>query len=219
MKTIIVFIVKNWLTIVIVAILLFVSISGFVSKCNSDRISNEIHQVEINTIRRNTIDSMAREQAKRDIHLLDSINALREKERIKNDKKIASLEKDNIKLKKDLQIAYKEFEDSATLEQCQNIVNIQKDLILNQDTIIEEKSVQIDSYKLTLSDMNKKYEIQVQETNRKEDMYNGCQKDLGIMTDELNRQNTWLKRNEKWLYFGGGAISIVGLIYLLKPKN
>ena len=206
MKTITSFIVKNWLTIVIVAILLFVSISGFVSKCNSDRISNEIHQVEINTIRRNTIDSMAREQAKRDIHLLDSINALREKERIKNDKKIASLEKANDKLKKDLQIAYQEFEDSATLEQCNNVVDIQKELILNQDTIITEKTMIIDSYKLTLSDMNKKYEIQVQETNRKEDMYNGCQKDLGIMTDELNRQNTWWKRNEKWIYLGAGAL-------------
>jgi hypothetical protein len=206
MKSIIAFIVKNWLTIVIVAILLFISISGMISKCNSDRISNSIHQVEINTAIRNTIDSVAREQAKRDIHLLDSINAVREKERIKNDKKIASLEKDNIKLKKDLQVAYQEFEDSATLEQCKNVVTIQKDLILNQDTLIKEKSVKIDSYKLTLSDMNKKYDIQVQETNRKDDMYNGCQKDLGVMTEELNRQNTWWKRNEKWVYLGAGAL-------------
>ena len=104
---------------------------------------------------------------------------------------------ENKELKKQLKNAYDEFSNNADdITKCKDVVNIQKDVILNQDTIIIVREHQIYSYKLTLTDLNKKYDVQLKETQRTKIMYDDCQGDIKTLTKRLEKQTTWWKKNE-----------------------
>jgi hypothetical protein len=207
MKTIIDFIKKHYITIIIVSVLTFIAISSTVSKCTFERIAEDLRQTELNTLRRSLTDSLKQEQAKKEILLIDSLNAIREAERAVSNKKVVQLLLDNNKLKTELKKAYDNLKDSSTLENCLDVVEIQKEVINKQDTIINVQSNQVESYKLTVKDLNDKYDIQYKETLRTRMMYNDCQNDVEILVKRLEKQNTWYKKNEKWIYLGIGVVT------------
>ena len=207
------FIKKNWLPILIATVVLTVLISLLISSHNQRRIERDLYNTEVNSIRRNLIDSIAKVQAKKDIHLIDSLNAIRDTERKEKDKKVLTLLSENKELKKQLRDVYDEFSDNIDdIVTCKKVVDVQKDVILNQDTIITIRGEQIDSYKLTLTDMNKKYDVQLKETLRTKTMYDGCQGDVATLTNRLNKQATWWRKNEKWVYLGAGALAGILII-------
>jgi len=201
---------KNWLLLLIGAVVLTVLISLLVSSHNQRMIERDLYNTEVNSIRRNLIDSIAKVQAKKDIHLIDSLNSIRDTERKAKEKKVLTLLSENKELKKQLRDAYGNIDDIIG---CKRVVDIQKDVILNQDTIITIRGEQIDSYKLTITDLNKKYDVQLKETQRTKTMYDDCQADVGTLTNRLKKQTTWWKRNEKWMFLGAG---IIGTTLLLK---
>jgi hypothetical protein len=207
MKTIIDFIKKHYITIIIVSVLTFIAISSTVSKCTFERIAEDLRQTELNTLRRSLTDSLKQEQAKKEILLIDSLNAIREAERAVSNKKVVQLLLDNNKLKTELKKAYDNLKDSSTIENCLDVVEIQKEVINKQDTIINVQSNQVESYKLTVKDLNDKYDIQYKETLRTRMMYNDCQNDVEILVKRLEKQNTWYKKNEKWIYLGIGVVT------------
>ncbi len=207
------FIKKNWLLILIATVVLTVLISLLISSHNQRRIERDLYNTEVNSIRRNLIDSIANVQAKKDIQLIDSLNSIRDTERKEKDKKVLALLSENKELKKQLRDVYDEFSDNIDdIVTCKRVVEVQKDVILNQDTIITIRGEQIDSYKLTLTDMNKKYDVQLKETQRTKTMYDGCQGDVATLTNRLNKQTTWWRKNEKWLFLGAGALGGILLV-------
>ena len=198
---------KNWILILVGAVILTVLISLLVSSHNQRKIEKDLYNIEVNTIRRNLIDSIAKVQAKKDISLIDSLNSIRDTERKEKEKKVLTLLTENKELKKQLRDVYDEFSNNIDdIVTCKRVVEVQKDVILNQDTIITIRGEQIDSYKLTLTDMNKKYDVQLKETLRTKTMYDGCQGDVATLTNRLNKQTTWWRKNEKWIFLGAGAI-------------
>lgn len=208
MKKIIDYIKKNWLLLLIGVVGLILLISLLVSSHNQRRIERDLYNTEVNSIRRNLIDSIAKVQAKKDISLIDSLNSIRDTERKEKEKKVLTLLSENKELKKQLKDVYDEFSDNIDdIVTCKRVVDVQKDVILNQDTIITVRGEQIDSYKLTITDLNKKYDVQLKETNRTKIMYDDCQADVATLTNRLKKQTTWWKRNEKWVYLGSGALA------------
>lgn len=201
------FIKKNWLPILIGAVVLTVLISLLISSHNQRRIERDLYNTEVNTIRRNLIDSIAKVQAKKDIQLIDSLNSIRDTERKEKEKKVLTLLSENKELKKQLRDVYDEFSDNIDdIVTCKRVVDVQKNVILNQDTIITVRGEQIDSYKLTLTDLNRKYDVQLKETQRTKTMYDECQSDVSTLTKRLEKQTSWWRKNEKWLFLCAGAI-------------
>jgi len=47
-------------------------------------------------------------------------------------------------------------------------------------------------------------------------MYKTCNDNSNKLIKELQRKDNWWGRNEKWFYFGGGVVSVAGIVYLLK---
>jgi len=43
-------------------------------------------------------------------------------------------------------------------------------------------------------------------------MYSGCQDDVLLLQKKLEQQNTWWKKNEKWIYLGVGVIGTAILV-------
>ena len=106
------FIKKNWLLLLIATVVLTVLISLLVSSHNQRRIERDLYNTEVNSIRRNLIDSIAKVQAKKDISLIDSLNSIRDTERKEKDKKVLTLLSENKELKKQLRDVYDEFSDN-----------------------------------------------------------------------------------------------------------
>lgn len=214
MKAIIGYFKKNWIYILIALIGLTIIISMLISSYNQRRIERDLYNVELNSIRLNLIDSIAKVQSKKDIHLIDSLNSIREADRKNKDTKVLILIAENKELKKKLENAYGEFSNNVDdVAKCKDVVDIQKDIILNQDTIIIVRENQIYSYKLSLADLNKKYDVQLKETQRNKIMYDNCQDNITIIAKRLEKQTTWWKKNDKWVFLGAG---LIGGIIIMK---
>lgn len=214
MKAIIGYFKKNWIYILIALIGLTIIISMLISSYNQRRIERDLYNVELNSIRLNLIDSIAKVQSKKDIHLIDSLNSIREADRKNKDTKVLILIAENKELKKKLENAYGEFSNNVDdVSKCKDVVDIQKDIILNQDTIIIVRENQIYSYKLSLADLNKKYDVQLKETQRNKIMYDNCQDNITIIAKRLEKQTTWWKKNDKWVFLGAG---LIGGIIIMK---
>lgn len=214
MKTIIGYFKKNWIYILITLVGLTIIISMLISSYNQRRIERDLYNVELNSIRLNLIDSIAKVQSKKDIHLIDSLNSIREADRKNKDTKVLILIAENKELKKKLENAYGEFSNNVDdVAKCKDVIDIQKDIILNQDTIIIVRENQIYSYKLSLADLNKKYDVQLKETQRTKIMYDNCQDNITIIAKRLEKQTTWWKKNDKWVFLGAG---LIGGIIIMK---
>jgi len=196
----------------IVFIALFFILLPIVDKCSHEEIDNTIVQVDVNKLRRHLIDSIATENHKKYILFQDSLEAVRQTQIKAKDKTIASLEKDNLKMRKKLEEIYQE-NDIVDLEACAEIVEVQKDIIENRDSVVIEQKKEIDIQKESLVFLNEKYNKQVEETTRVRSLQNQCESDVILLQKQLEKQNTWWKRNEKWLYLGAG---VLGTLIVLK---
>lgn len=201
---------KNWQLLLIGVVVLILLL---LSEYTQIKIERDLYNTEVNSIRRNLIDSLAKIKAKKDIQFIDSVNSIRDTERKEKEKKVLTLLSENKELKKQLRDVYDEFSNNIDdITTCKKVVDVQKNVILNQDTIITVRGEQIDSYKLTLTDLNKKYDVQLKETQRTKTMYDECQGDVATLTKRLEKQTTWWRKNEKWLFLGVGALGGILLV-------
>lgn len=193
---------------VIIGIMLLLFITTKITKCSSDHTGNIITDVERSTIRKHIIDSVLSEQATRDVYTIDSINKIRDKER-------ASLSVEINKEKIKTQRLIKERDAllngyiADTLSQsdkCNDIIEKDGEIISSQQITISKLETDTTILSFYLNDTKKKYFIEVDNHNRTKDINLICKQNQELLIKELQKQNTWWRRNEKWIYFGAGLI-------------
>ena len=195
---------------ILLGIALFLFITVKFDKCSDDDIEDDIEYVDLNIFRQHIIDSIATEMHLKYISAIDSVEFLRSKDRARLNRSIINLDKENKELRQEIKDLLAG-EDTMDIEMCIELVDIQQEIIFNRDIVIEKKDSVISNYKLTVEGLNSKYNSQYKETLRLLGANDMCQGNIKILTNRLEKQNTWWKRNEKWFYFGAGVIG-TGLI-------
>ena len=202
----------------VIAIALFLFITTVLNKCKTDDISGVVTEIDISTIRAKIIDSMLLEQAKRDIYVIDSTNNERSKEIQKN--KIELSVKDK-KLKKyelernELLTSYKKDTTKQTVE-CNEIIAKDIEVITTQKEVITLLKSDTALLSLSLNDQKKKYYIEVDSHSRTLNLYNDSKTKNEELLNLLKKDNTWFKRNERWLYFFSGSLLTTITLYSIK---
>ena len=194
MKKIIDFIKAHWVALLITLLIVFVGISGIVSRCEIKRSNDASVQIDAQSIRQQIVDSVNSVQAKKDIYRLDSINKSYEKKIIPLKAEIKDLK---AKLKNEVGTY-----NSDTVYQSAPC-----------DSIIKTSQVIIDSldYEVTLlSSINGNMLLKIDAM----DIQLG-NAELSLMASyaansklqkELTKQTNWWHRNDKWIYMGVGAV-------------
>ena len=214
------FLKKNWIYITF-GILFFVFILfGCINKCSINHTDNLIDKIEKVQRDKFVVDSVSRIYEKKITNSIDSTNKKRNieisilKQKVNNIHKIINDKQYQV----DTLLSKFENSDSInhTLPVCKKIVDGQKQIIKQQDLNLKDKSSIIIKQDSTIKDDSVKYLIKINEVIRVRNMYDICDQNSKQLIKELNGKQTWFKRNEKWLYFIGGIVSIGGMHYLLK---
>lgn len=214
------FIKNNWSQTLLVIVFLLFIIFGGLDKCSIRHTDNIVDQVEVSQRENFIIDSVNSANSSKVINAIDSINKKRCVEVTELNKKISN--RDNIiaKQKVGLDTLLAKFEngDSTqhTLPACEEIVNIQKNVIKQQDLSLKDRSSIILKQDSTIKDGVVKYNLKSEELVRVRDMYKTCDNNTKLLIKELHSKDNWWRRNEKWFYFVGGVIGVTGIVYMLK---
>lgn len=185
--------------VIIGVIILFLFISGGISRCTRNHTGEVISAVEIATRQGQIIDSMRSIQVKSKVAAIDStVKSLEGKI------KVAKPKIKTLKLKTDTLLqAYKK--DTASQS-------------LKADSTIQSYIELTDSMNMEneyLSDVNEQLKAKITiidaESDAKTASLDNCHKNNEALLKQLKKSNNWWSRNHKWFYFGGGAI-LTGLI-------
>lgn len=202
----------------VIAIALFLFITTVLNKCKTDDISGVVTEIDIPTIRAEIIDSLLLEQAKRDIYIIDSTNNERSKEIQKNkielsvkDKKLKKYESE----RNELLISYKKDTTKQTVE-CNEIIAKDIEVITTQKEVITLLKSDTALLSLSLNDQKKKYYIEVDSHSRTLNLYYDSKTKNEELLNLLKKDNTWFKRNERWLYFFSGSLLTTITLYSIK---
>ena len=202
----------------VIAIALFLFITTVLNKCKTDDISGVVTEIDIPTIRAEIIDSMLLEQAKRDIYVIDSTNNERSKEIQKNkielsvkDKKLKKFESE----RNELLTSYKKDTAKQTAE-CNEIIAKDIEVITTQKEVITLLKSDTTLLSLSLNDQTKKYYIEVENHSRTLNLYYDSKTKNEELLNLLKKDNTWFKRNERWLYFFSGFALTTITLYSVK---
>lgn len=200
---------KKYMGYIFLGFLLIVMFSLTLQKCNDT--TELIDEIDLNKYRRELLDSIAKVNHAKTIAAIDSLNFIRQTEVSKYDKKVQTLSKEIGTLKSELNaLKDKPFED---ITECEKVVEKQDEVIAKQDDIITKQDSTITLHKLTISDLNKKFELEQAEKIRINGMYDNCITDNEKLIKALNKRDTWWVRNEKWVFLGVG---VVGTALILK---
>ena len=194
MKKVLDFVKAHWVALLIALLIVFVGVSGIVSKCEIKRSNDALVQIDAQSIRQQIVDSVNSVQAKKDIYRLDSINKSYEKKITPLKAEIKDLK---AKLKNEVGVY-----DSDTVYQSAPC-----------DSIIKTSQIIIDSldYEVTLlTAINKNMTLEVETMDIQQGKI-----ELSLMESyaansklqkELTKQTNWWHKNDKWFYMGAGAI-------------
>jgi len=199
---------KNVLPVVVILGLLVLGI-GWLDNYSKKHVEKKMSKLEVSDMKQQAIDSVKSEDRKHEKASIDSVNALRTLDRQQYSTKINRTEAKCSDLTKKLQVKEQDYETDTTqhtIENCDSIRQIQKQIIANKDTTIQSVKHNNESLNLSLTDANKKYFIQVEETDQCKRSNETANKTIGILTNELKKKTGWWARNEKWLFLGAGAI-------------
>jgi len=215
------FIKTNYISILLISVLTTFIIFGSADKCTRNRVDNLIQQSEKIKREKFLVDSVKTADAKKIIHAIDSVNTERKSEIAVLKKVISNRDRMIVDIKHDVDSLLGKFEsgDSTqhTLPACERIVEVQKVLIAKQDLNLVDKSSIINKQDSIIKGDSVVIDLKSKEIIRVRDMYNTCDETSKKLVKELQGTQTWWKRNEKWFYFGGGVVSVAGIIYLVKP--
>lgn len=199
---------KNTILVVVVLAALVLSIS-WLDNYSKRHVETKVTGLEVASIKQHAIDSVKSEQRDREIYVIDSVNKLRDLDRQTFDKKITRSEVTCRDLSKKLDAkenSYNADSTQHTIENCDSIRQIQKQIIASKDTTIQNVKHNNESLNSSLSDANKKYFLQVEETDQCKQENKTANNTIGILTHELKKKTGWWARNEKWFFLGAGAI-------------
>lgn len=177
-------------------------------KCNDT--TELIDEIDLNKYRRELLDSITKANHAKTIAVIDSLNFIRQTEASKYDKKVQTLSKEVSALKSELnELKSNPIED---ISECLKVIDIQDSIIVRQEIIITKQDSTAVLHKLTISDLNKKFELEQAEKMRINGMYDDCITDNEKLIKALNKKDTWWSKNEKWVFLGAGIIGTVLII-------
>lgn len=193
---------------VFLAFILMVMFSLALQKCNDT--TEFVDEIDLNKYRMELLDSIAKANHAKTIAVIDSLNFIRQAEISKYDKKVQTLSKVVNTLKSELnELKSNPIED---ISECLKVIDIQDSIIVRQEIIITKQDSTVVLHKLTISDLNKKFELEQAEKMRINGMYDDCITDNEKLIKALNKKDTWWSKNEKWVFLGAGIIGTVLII-------
>lgn len=178
----------------VIVFLLFI-IFGGLDKCSIKHTDNIIDQVETSQREKFIVDSVNSANSNKVINTIDSINKKRGVEITELNKKISN--RDNIiarqKIGLDTLLTKFENGDSTqhTLPACEEIVNVQKNVIKQQDLSLKDRSSVILKQDSTIKDGVVKYNLKSEELVRARDMYKACDDNTKLLIKELHGKDNW----------------------------
>jgi hypothetical protein len=195
------FLKKNWTIVVIVILLLFIALSSMFSKCNNTRVETIIEQVDISTVKRKTIDSMASIQAERERYVVDSADRV-------SGKKIRQLEK---KIVDEEQVFAQQLnaynaDSSSQTPKCDSLIS-------QAQVIVYDLHKDIDLLKASNANIRLRSSIDSTELIR-------CTESLYIAYDNIDKlknvkiNSSWWQKNDKYVYLGVGIAGTMAVIKL-----
>jgi len=200
---------KNWIISAIISIALLLFIGGWFKSCQSKQASNLIVNQELSSAYRNgynTATSAYRKQLKDSI---DSVNTLRAKDRLESTKTITTYKNKNSVLTNKISKFENDYNTDTTkhtLANCDSLVGLKNISLQQKDTIIKSTEKKLASTELSLTDVTKKYFLQVEETEQSKNENLVLQKEKKDLIGALKRSTGWWSKNDIWFYLGAGAI-------------
>lgn len=206
--------------------LVFIVIMGVVDRCSTNRALHIVEQAEFESWRIHYRDSIQREFLEAENKVLeesrikDSIQtAFYERQALEKEKEVGELQNEIDSLKKTSQSAVEDYkrdttqivkcseavlqlEKYVTVTESQNIVL--KDIVKDKDSAIVGYRTQILRYDQLNKNLREEIGI-IQTTSLEKDRINIQ------LQKQLRKEQTWWRRNERWIYLGVGAIT-TGLI-------
>jgi len=228
-------IVKYWVIVVTILISIFLIFSGMFDSCLRTQSHNLITDIELSAIKQQAIDSVKSAERVikiaeiRVVKQKDSIETEYYKKRAEQiEVNSNKLEKKNRKLgtqvtklqhKTDsLQEQYDNDTTTQTLE-CDTLIASYKQVNDTLRTQVQVQGQQIDTLKIECKVLDREAEgyskqlyLAEKEIKIKDQMISDgktsqekCNEEVQKLLGELNKKDTWLKRNQKWFYIGLGA--------------
>jgi hypothetical protein len=190
----------QWLlAVVVVFVVVF-----FLAKCNSNQtkqVENVITKVKTDVLSRQNQDSLLNAQLNTKDSILNAV-ILKNKQAVnllksKNQTLLSQYQELKNSYKKD---TLKTPISDSLINVSDTIINVQQKELAIKDTIISGQDTRITLKNLQL--INTTQSLNYAYTN------------INTLTANLEKQNTWWKRNQKWVYFGLGAL--IPTLYIVK---
>lgn len=194
MKKILDFIKAHWVALLIAMLIIFVGISGIVSKCEIKHSNETTIQIDEQAIRQQIIDSVNSVQVKKDIARLDSINKSYEK-------KISPLKQEIKDLKSKLKNEITTYNSDTVFQSapCDSI-------IVTSQIIIDSLDYEVKLLSSINSNMLIKIDaINIQQSKTELSLNNSYAANIKLQK-ELSRQTNWWHKNDKWFYMSAGVV-------------
>ena len=181
---------------------------GQFDSCSSRRTDGVISQVEINEARRQIADSITAKYQNEMLAKIDSVERFSEKKikRLKSEyrqlealivRQVEGYESDSM---------YNDPECASVVQRCDSILALYAEY---SDTLVSTINEQED----LISAKDERIAVMDNRYNQLNLSYSSAKLDISIMKEQLASKNTWWARNQKWIYFVGGA---VGAALILK---
>jgi len=200
MKKIVDYIIKNWIILSIMAIGLFLILSGGINSCSDKKIERVVAAVDVSTMRQKLTDSIESIHAAKDIAIIDSVNAI-------NDKKLAKLRNENkpnkIKLDSAINVYKKDTANqTASADGAIGYAHIVIDNLEEEVTIISNIN----------KNLNLKISVQDSELTRAKSSLSLAYSNNNKLQGIIDRKTNWWNRNEKYIYYGSGVLTALVII-------
>lgn len=181
---------------------------GQFDSCSSRRTDGVISQVEINEARRQIADSITAKYTNEMLAKIDSVERFSEKKikRLKSEYRqlealivaqVDGYESDSM---------YNNPECESVVQRCDSILALYAEYSDTLVATIQEQDDLIAAKNERIAAMDNRY-------NQLNLSYSSAKLDISIIKEQLASKNTWWARNQKWIYFVGGA---VGAALILK---
>jgi hypothetical protein len=223
------FIKNNWIPIVLIAILLVLAIFNAVDNYSSNRAQKLVEQTQIREWKRQYEDSIKSSHFKERLLLLDSTKRADSIKTVFHAKRAAKLalivkdqgqQIDKLQNKANNSVANYNKDTANHTVKCDSAIQalqtVNRSLYIQRDSLssqCKELDQEAEEYSRQLYSCEKANKLGLEEIQSKENSFADSQKVNQQLRDQINKQNTWLKRNEKWIYMGVG---ILGTILIMR---
>ena len=203
------FIKKNLVISAIITIVLLLFIGGVVKSCQSKQAKTLITKQDVSSAYRDGFNTASSNYRKQSIKSIDSINALRKKDRLESSKTLSNYKDKNVVLSKKISKFENDYNTDTTkhtLANCDSLLVLKNISLQQKDTIIKTTEKKLISTELSLTDATKKYFLQTEETEQCKNENLILQKEKKDLTTALKCSTGWWSKNNIWFYLGAGAI-------------